>query len=940
MNYSKFKFYLLSTALILGIESNCMGQTLSEQIQYMFTPLNKGRIPTGILLDYGVFLSSPYPFNGVLADSNYTTIDVVRNLYSGLYTSIVSSSVNIVNPDTFFERISTSMNSSPSELPIPVIYFNINRIKANALDMGLLTYQNGQFHDVPGSATPYEAFDLFAAAPVKSTMHGGRVTFKLQADLYITNTAKSVSLAEIDPNDGGGYRTISFNSPLSITYTTFGKKVIRIAFTFSDGKKLYSQFKLVVDAQIQKSPADYSDLVQPFNPVAGMHSGGTVYVKYAISNTAKRLKRPLIVAEGFDPSCLVTTVPNMSIDAFLRKLSVVYLENGQNFYTALLSNYDIVYLDYTNGVDDIFRNARLLEDVIAWVNGQKAGVTGAEPKVVMGISMGGLVSKIALRRMEVKGGNQDTRLFISFDSPHKGANVPPAYQALVWHVNNLVFGIYVNKEAYMLARSTATKQLLKLYVDYANGTFTDSYSKSFLTSYESYSFPINCRNIAVVNGSNYGNALFSPYTKLLGINSKMGDISFKINAYSLPDKKASTVYDGLILYCKKVGGTVVCIDFTKQFKSSIATLPYDGAPGGFYDISFFGQLPPEISNYVLQQRFNFVPIASALSISSTNPLEVLGSQDLIGTGKTPFASYFAQTINEQHTWFTPQNAKYILNELAGITCLPTNNASISGQSVVCSSGTTFTVNNQPSGCSVSWTSSANLSPSSASGNPATFKANGNGAGWVQATVRSGCGDVTLPQKAVWVGSPRFSGTSVTGPTQLTPGLAAIYSISPAQGASNYSWTIPSGCYYNYCWEIESGQGTTSIHVRTGAVGSGAIKCTATNTCGTDSRYMYVNVQDPHDPDPCDDLTLSLSPNPSRGGDVVVQVIYPPDPCDEALMSSSPANVTIIDNMGNMVYSRKHEGSRFELSGLGLKKGIYHIIYTKNNRRFEKTMVVE
>lgn len=935
MNYSKFKFYLLSTALILGIEYNCIGQTLSEQIQYMYSPLDKGRIQTGMLLDYGVFLNSPYPFNGVLTDSSYTAIDVVKNLYSGLYSSIVTSSVSIVNPDTFFERISTSMNSSPSELLIPVIYFNTNRIKSNALDMGLLTYQNGQFHDVTGSASPYEVFDLFAASPIKSTMHGGRVNFKLQSDLYITNTTKSVSLAEIDPNDGGGYRTINFSSPLSVNYTTFGEKVIRIAFTFSDGKKLYSQFKLVVDAQIQQSPADYSDLAQPFNPVAGRHSGGDVYVKYASSNTAKRLKRPLIVAEGFDPSSLLTTVPNMSIDAFLRKLNVVYLENGQSFYAVLLSNYDIVYLDYTNGVDDIFRNARLLEDVIAWVNGQKAGVTGAEPNVIMGVSMGGLVSKIALRRMEVEGGNHDTRLFISFDSPHRGANVPPAYQALVWHVNNLVTGIYVDKEAYMLARSTATKQLLKLYVDYANGTFTDSYSKSFMTNYESYSFPTNCRNIAVVNGSNYGNTLFSPNAKLLGINSKMGDISFKINAYSLPEKKVSTVYDGLVMYCKKVGGTVVCIDFLKQFKSSTATLPYDGAPGGFYDISFFGQLPPAISNYVLQPRFCFVPITSALAIGSTNPLEVLGNQDLIGTGKTPFASYFAQTINEQHTWFTPKNAKYILNELAGITCLPTNNDSISGQPVVCSSGTTFTVNNLPSGYYVSWTPSSNLSPSSASGNPVTFKANGNGAGWVQATVRSGCGDVTLPQKTVWGGSPcqpsNIIGFSYNG-KHFGSNSYYDFSVNSSlnQGTNLYEWVVGGGT-------IEEGQGTNQITVLTSMAGDIDIyfdvNVRVGNACGWSPwlwRTGYV--------DGGVGPAYIVSPNPANSNITVSkdenyksnQTITQPEPIK---------SIRLFDKMGLPVMIQNYSGkdNSVTINVSYLSKGIYII---KINEKESHTIIKE
>ncbi len=836
------------------------------------------------------------------------------------------------------------MNSYPSELLIPVIYFNANKIKSSALNMGLLAYQNEQFHDVPGSATPYEAFDLFAVSPVRRTVYGGKVNFKLQADLYITNTTKSISLAEIDPDDGIGYRAISFNTPLSITYNTFGEKVIKIAFTFSDGKKLYSQFKVVVDAQIQKSPSDWSDLEQPFSPVEGQHSGGIVYVKYANSNTAKKLKRPLIVAEGFDPSCLLTTVNNSSIDAFLQKLSVVYLENGQNFYSALLSNYDIVYLDYKNGVDDIFRNARLLEDAIAWVNRQKAGVTDAEPNVVMGISMGGLVSKIALRRMEVEGGNHNTRLFISFDSPHKGANVPPAYQALVWHLNNLLFGVYVNKEAYMLAKSTATKQLLKLYVDYANGTLTDSYNKSFITNYENYSFPINCRNIAVVNGSNNGNTLFIPYTKLLGINSKMGDISFKINAYSLPNKKESTVYDGLISYCKKVGGTVICVDFTKQFKSSIATLPYDGAPGGFYDISFFGQLPSLISNYVLQQRFNFVPIASALSISSTNPLEVLGNQDLIGTGKTPFASYFAQSTNEPHTWFTPQNAKYIINELASITCLPVNNTSIIGEPFVCSSGSAFIINNLPSGYSVSWTSSNNLSPSSAFGNPVTFTAKGSGAGWIQATTSSGCGNVTLPQQTVWVGLPlrpyisngNITSTYSTVDYNLTLGQTTtslqLFFIDQPNSAISNQWSVEKTSYPS---NFNLVQTYNSVIVTPNYIGTGSFTVKGINQCG-ESDITRVNLtirqsggHGPIDP-PELPLDFAISPNPATDQVSITLQGNELRSASKGNSSSSKFEVQLW-NATELIKLVKTEEGSVQLPLGGLASGTYYIRVIHNEK---------
>lgn len=191
-------------------------------------------------------------------------------------------------------------------------------------------------------------------------------------------------------------------------------------------------------------------------------------------------------------------------------------------------------------------------------------------------------------------------------------------------------------------------------------------------------------------------------------------------------------------------------------------------------------------------------------------------------------------------------------------------------------------------------------------------------------------------KSVWIGKPSFT-SSVNGPSQLTPGLSAVYSITPAAGASSYSWQIPSGCYYNYCWHITSGQGTTAISVQAGAIGSGAVQVTASNACpGNDSRYMYVNVQDPQAP--CDPLTLSISPNPSVGGDVVIDVIKPP--CDPTLMSATEATVSITDNMGNIVYSKKHTGNKVAISGLNLIQGVYHVVYIQNNKRFEKSMIVQ
>nr|MDA3953739.1 family 16 glycosylhydrolase [Bacteroidales bacterium] len=100
-------------------------------------------------------------------------------------------------------------------------------------------------------------------------------------------------------------------------------------------------------------------------------------------------------------------------------------------------------------------------------------------------------------------------------------------------------------------------------------------------------------------------------------------------------------------------------------------------------------------------------------------------------------------------------------------------------------------------------------------------------------------------KNISVGGPNFGSAYVKGPTQLTPGLSAVYSVSPAQGATSYEWEIPSGCYAHYCWKFKSGQYSNVTNVQAGKVGSGVIECTAKNTCGTDSRYLYINVQNPY-----------------------------------------------------------------------------------------------
>lgn len=54
----------------------------------------------------------------------------------------------------------------------------------------------------------------------------------------------------------------------------------------------------------------------------------------------------------------------------------------------------------------------------------------ALPLVLFGHSMGGLLARLALARMEADGGTHPVALYVSYDSPHSGVNVPQGMQYL------------------------------------------------------------------------------------------------------------------------------------------------------------------------------------------------------------------------------------------------------------------------------------------------------------------------------------------------------------------------------------------------------------------------------------------------------------------------------------------------------------------------------
>src|SRR5690606_12905444 len=108
-------------------------------------------------------------------------------------------------------------------------------------------------------------------------------------------------------------------------------------------------------------------------------------------------------------------------------------------------------------------NAFVLVELINQSNAQKVG---NEELVIIGPSMGGLISRYALRYMEQNSLNHETRLWLSFDSPHLGANIPIGFQHLI---NYIAYGptgdVTFQELVDGLLRNPAAKQMLIDHLD-------------------------------------------------------------------------------------------------------------------------------------------------------------------------------------------------------------------------------------------------------------------------------------------------------------------------------------------------------------------------------------------------------------------------------------------------------------------------------------------
>jgi hypothetical protein len=262
--------------------------------------------------------------------------------------------------------------------------------------------------------------------------------------------------------------------------------------------------------------------------------------------------------------------------------------------------------------------------------------------------------------------------------------------------------------------------------------------------------------------------------------------------------------------------------------------------------------------------------------------------------------------------------------------------SISGPSTVCSTGATFNVTNLPSGYSVTWDKSSNLTYISGQNtNSYVVKSNGIGPAWVQAAINGSCvGTVNLTTGDIWSGLP--SGYEIDGPSVIQLNNSTPYhyiatgnGYSHLQGISSIGWTSSTNIGFVY-----GTNGQYDAYARGLSVGDGTINFYTTNNCGTTTfDYLVWISKNPR---------MTIYPNPAT--DIITVTI---DSSNEMLETSlvkkteikysGSYEIQIWNERQGLVRIIRDSKSTEQISLEGLSKGMYYLHLVKNKETLQKQL---
>lgn len=854
------------------------------------------------------------------------------NIHNGQNDSAISSPIHF--QQAYFEYFQSNLNKAGIKTPRDVISqikddFNENThplgflfskyaiIKENAIHDSLLRITGGQLFDVAGSSTPYEtkSSTVVSALTDGNSLDTGIHYFQLHKDFILGNNfnpIKKITFSSMQTRDeqernvsGIALEQYQNIQPFKAYLDRTGVYTFTITIEYISGRIENLKFGLDVLQGFKKSPSlcdtciviqgcDGGDKIQitadTYSPlsdygVTPTQATGTAYIFYATngSNCADhKITKPVIFLDGYDP--------DNGRDA--PRIYSRYINKTFNLPPSLTvkladylrsQGYDLIILDYNDGGDYIENNAMVVSKLLQtlWTNYQ---TTIQKDFVIIGPSMGALIGQFALAYMEHNSIPTHTRLYISFDGPHQGANVSIGMQEMIEYalqsntLNGLTSGKLDALKHNLIENPAARQMLLHHYFANSQTPQPDNFRSIFLSHLASQNiYPQNLRKVAVINGNK--SASLNPYLTTCNRFTKLEhhlhsplliipnpiwwmppviippvdqDIDWRVYASS----GTTSCKSGSFYTFWPLGNVVGGIPFGTTEKYSQG-LPqgggYDVCPGSNFGVDFteaqssldkyLGWLPFSSFDLGNTNKFTFMPTTSSSDYIQSSPINI--NADLTNVvlakcaGTSPFDRVYANNYRTDHVSVDANIATSFLNEIEE-TVAPwdyvTTQVNASSTSVCDGQSITLSTPNIPSSANVQWSASLNNVTFSSQGNTTTNATKITGSQddnenfYINAT--SNCGNF-IGQTNVQAGLASSPSPYITiTPTSNCYKWSVNVTFPNVPSASSYDWGV--GVFPN-CTSASCSMNGSNAGTFTHILDAGQKiqwSSSATNSCGT------------------------------------------------------------------------------------------------------------
>ena len=645
---------LLSLILSIGAIPN-LAQTESTDIiadyrQKMDSVLqfvDREQFQTGLLYDYGFHLLNPEMFKGEPTDSVCIDLNALETLYIGMYDSRINDKRPFPPPEALRQEINTN--------EVRIMYIEYDKIDEDALDKGWVTFENEQLRLVEGKPSPFFHDFCFAAAPDTTDFSSNIVSVRFTRSQFYTNANCEITKIEVKSDEDAAFEQVAMETVWTKSFSTIGRHKLTFRVSLSNGKVLESASELNIRKKVnEKYGVAFGKKIDRFAQITPDYSqaGGEIQAIYLNKEkTGGKFIRPLIVVGDFDLTALFGGEA-MDLESLSSTPGI-----GEQM-KALSQIFDIIYIKYNDSTDDLMRNGEFVRKAIKLINENR--FTVSDDSYVVGLGVGGVVSRIALNLMEKDGEQHKVQKFIAVNAPFRGMNISLNLQSLIRqfysigcqleHAGLGKFHIKESAEKFTnILDSPAVRQLL-IYSINSQFKFDNLVHDQVMQNPIMTTNPSKCKTVSIANG--YLQAIIcqpsSPYFEvdftrvIFGKKGFGARLKVKLNAQTMPDKQEKIYYNSDIrIYSEVFFKKNTLAQDNRKLSSSNGCIAID-ALSGVYFPDFKLKILDIVPQIETLSKFCFVPTRSAFDI------DLAGNEDI---SHIPFNKYY-ETVSSPYGDFS------------------------------------------------------------------------------------------------------------------------------------------------------------------------------------------------------------------------------------------------------------------------------------------------